>query len=311
VLALHAIFGTGFRCFAALITSLLPLLPQSPNMGRKHDAVLVSEPVAEEAPYSPELDSEKKKKKKKNKNKDKQQESENSPKRKLDELDPQNGTESKKKKKKKHHDSKENVEETNGDRNNDNGANRDETVADGSVVVTGKNAGDAKYAAVKSFSDSGLPENVLECCKGFEKPSPIQSRAWPFLLDRRDLIGIAATGSGALLFVYVCVSRDLKSVLILVVFLSGKTLAFGIPAIMHVLGKRKGKGSRGRNPLCLVLSPTRELAQQVRSLNILNLNLNFILQSFHVCFLLLSCKFKLESYITSVEMRKIESLSSY
>ena len=32
---------------------------------------------------------------------------------------------------------------------------------------------------------------------------------------------------------------------------------------MHVLNKRKGKLSKGRNPLCLVLSPTRELAQQV------------------------------------------------
>lgn len=169
-------------------------------MGRKHDAVLVSEPVAEEVPYSPELDSEKKKKKKKrkNKNKDKHQ-TDSSTKRKLDEqLDPQNGTESNKKKKK-HHESKENAEETNGNNNSDNGANRDETVADGSVVVTGLNAGDAKYAAVKSFADSGLPENVLECCKGFEKPSPIQSRAWPFLLDGRDLIGIAATGSGVLM----------------------------------------------------------------------------------------------------------------
>ncbi|KAH1044073.1 DEAD-box ATP-dependent RNA helicase 5 [Glycine soja] len=208
-------------------------------MGRKHDAVLVSEPVAEEVPYSPELDSEKKKKKKKrkNKNKDKHQ-TDSSTKRKLDEqLDPQNGTESNKKKKK-HHESKENAEETNGNNNSDNGANRDETVADGSVVVTGLNAGDAKYAAVKSFADSGLPENVLECCKGFQKPSPIQSRAWPFLLDGRDLIGIAATGSG-------------------------KTLAFGLPAVMHVLGKRKGKSSKGRNPLGLVLSPTRELAQQI------------------------------------------------
>ncbi|KAL3000072.1 hypothetical protein AAZX31_09G192600 [Glycine max] len=208
-------------------------------MGRKHDAVLVSEPVAEEVPYSPELDSEKKKKKKKkkNKNKDKHQ-TDSSTKRKLDEqLDPQNGIESNKKKKK-HHESKQNAEETNGNNNSDNGANRDETVADGSVVVTGKNAGDAKYAAVKSFADSGLPENVLECCKGFQKPSPIQSRAWPFLLDGRDLIGIAATGSG-------------------------KTLAFGLPAVMHVLGKRKGKSSKGRNPLGLVLSPTRELAQQI------------------------------------------------
>ncbi|TKY70093.1 DEAD-box ATP-dependent RNA helicase 5 [Spatholobus suberectus] len=194
-------------------------------MGRKHDAVSLSEPVAEEkAPYSPEVESEKQKKKKKKKNKDKHQ-IESSPKRKLD---PQNDTESKKRKKKH---SKENAEETNG-------GNRDETMTEGSVVVTGKNVGDAKYAAVKSFADSGVAENVLECCKGFEKPSPIQSRAWPFLLDGRDLIGIAATGSG-------------------------KTLAFGVPAVMHVLGKRKSKGSKGRNPLCLVLSPTRELAQQI------------------------------------------------
>lgn len=46
-------------------------------------------------------------------------------------------------------------------------------------------------------------------------------------------------------------------------WLTGKTLAFGIPAVMHVLKKRKSKASKGRNPLCLVLSPTRELAQQV------------------------------------------------
>lgn len=44
----------------------------------------------------------------------------------------------------------------------------------------------------------------------------------------------------------------------------GKTLAFGVPAVVHVLGKRKGMMSKGRRPLCLVLSPTRELAQQVR-----------------------------------------------
>ena len=43
----------------------------------------------------------------------------------------------------------------------------------------------------------------------------------------------------------------------------GKTLAFGVPAVMHVLRKRNGDMSKGRNPLCLVLSPTRELAQQV------------------------------------------------
>ncbi|KAL8498545.1 hypothetical protein ACS0TY_021759 [Phlomoides rotata] len=108
----------------------------------------------------------------------------------------------------------------------------------GGVVVSGKNVNDSKYKALNLFTESGLPDNVLECCKSFDKPSPIQSHSWPFLLDGRDFIGIAATGSG-------------------------KTLAFGIPAIMHVLNKRKGKTFKKANPLCLVLSPTRELAQQI------------------------------------------------
>ncbi|GAB2301412.1 Opsin Rh5 [Dionaea muscipula] len=106
------------------------------------------------------------------------------------------------------------------------------------VVVMGKNVKQSKYRVLESFASSGLPREVLECCKDFTKPSPIQSHAWPFLLDGRDFIGIAATGSG-------------------------KTLAFGVPAIMHVLGRRKGNKSRGLNPICLMLSPTRELAQQI------------------------------------------------
>ncbi|XP_004512453.1 DEAD-box ATP-dependent RNA helicase 5 [Cicer arietinum] len=197
-------------------------------MGRKDDAVLATEDQITN--NSPELKSSKKKNKK-NKNKHDLQNEENTPKRKHEELINQNDAESNKKsKKKKKHDKEE----------NDSGNGDDTVSASGDpIAVTGKNAEDAKYAAVKTFVDSGLPENVLECCKGFEKPSPIQSLTWPFLLDGRDLIGIAATGSG-------------------------KTLAFGIPAIMHVLNKRKSKGSsKGRNPLCLMLSPTRELAQQI------------------------------------------------
>ncbi|KAF6135853.1 hypothetical protein GIB67_028172 [Kingdonia uniflora] len=106
------------------------------------------------------------------------------------------------------------------------------------VVVSGNNTKESKYAALGSFSEAKLPDQVLECCKSFSKPSPIQAHAWPFLLDGRDLIGIAATGSG-------------------------KTLAFGIPALMHILGKEKKNASKRVNPLCLVLSPTRELAQQI------------------------------------------------
>ncbi|GMH22581.1 hypothetical protein Nepgr_024424 [Nepenthes gracilis] len=113
-----------------------------------------------------------------------------------------------------------------------------ERISHGGVAVSGKNVRESKYEPLKYFSDSGLPTEVLECCKDFMTPSPIQSHAWPFLLDGRDFVGIAATGSG-------------------------KTLAYGIPAVMHVLGKRKGDKSKAVNPLCLVLSPTRELAQQI------------------------------------------------
>ncbi|KAF3780047.1 DEAD-box ATP-dependent RNA helicase 5 [Nymphaea thermarum] len=90
------------------------------------------------------------------------------------------------------------------------------------VTVSGNDVELPKYTAFKSFVDSGLPREVLHCCKTFTKPSPIQSRAWPFLLDGRDFIGIAATGSE---------------------------------------GQQQARPER--LPLCLVLSPTRELAQQI------------------------------------------------
>ncbi|CAA0838814.1 DEAD-box ATP-dependent RNA helicase 5 [Striga hermonthica] len=106
------------------------------------------------------------------------------------------------------------------------------------VVVSGKNVNNSKYKALDSFVESGLSSEILDCCRTFDKPSPIQANSWPFLLDGRDLIGIAATGSG-------------------------KTLAFGIPAMVHVRGKRESSTSKKVIPRCLVLSPTRELAQQI------------------------------------------------
>ncbi|XP_066389722.1 DEAD-box ATP-dependent RNA helicase 5-like isoform X1 [Miscanthus floridulus] len=107
------------------------------------------------------------------------------------------------------------------------------------VAVTGKGSEDPKYAPLRSFSAAELPSQVLECCSAFARPSPIQAHAWPFLLDGRDFIGIAATGSG-------------------------KTIAFGVPALMHIRKKVGGKsGKKKAVPRCLVLSPTRELAQQI------------------------------------------------
>ncbi|XP_068659558.1 DEAD-box ATP-dependent RNA helicase 5 [Aristolochia californica] len=126
----------------------------------------------------------------------------------------------------------------NGEKEKKKGETDSEAIEAKGVIVSGNDTKESKYDALKSFAESGLPAEVLECCKNFSKPSPIQSHAWPFLLNGRDFIGIAATGSG-------------------------KTLAFGVPALMHILGKKIGNRLKGANPMCLVLSPTRELAQQI------------------------------------------------
>ncbi|KAJ3678733.1 hypothetical protein LUZ60_002536 [Juncus effusus] len=126
-------------------------------------------------------------------------------------------------------------EETKKQKNEQNEGKEDEA---NSITVSGNNTNDPKYAPLTTFAQANLPKEVIAYCQNYDKPSPIQSHAWPFLLDGRDFIGIAATGSG-------------------------KTVAFGIPALMHILKKDNKKGSKKAVPRCLVLSPTRELAQQI------------------------------------------------
>lgn len=71
----------------------------------------------------------------------------------------------------------------------------------------------------------------------FEKPTAIQSQAWPVLLQGRDFIGVAKTGSG-------------------------KTLAFTLPAIVHARAQQTRERRAG--PTILVMAPTRELAVQIQ-----------------------------------------------
>jgi len=87
------------------------------------------------------------------------------------------------------------------------------------------------------------PEILSELKRaGFAKPSPIQMQGWPIALQGLDLIGIAQTGTG-------------------------KTLAFLLPAFIHIEGQPVPRGKRG-GPNVLVLSPTRELALQVSKIGI-------------------------------------------
>ena len=70
---------------------------------------------------------------------------------------------------------------------------------------------------------------------GYSDPTPIQTRAIPYLIDGRDLIGIAQTGTG-------------------------KTAAFMLPILNRLV--RESRPRRTGHPRALVLSPTRELAAQ-------------------------------------------------
>ncbi len=91
-------------------------------------------------------------------------------------------------------------------------------------------------APAPTFADLGLRPELLRVLTGlgYEEPTPIQREAIPAMLDGRDLLGQAATGTG-------------------------KTAAFALPLLQR-LG---AAGSRGPQPSALVLVPTRELAVQV------------------------------------------------
>ncbi len=84
-----------------------------------------------------------------------------------------------------------------------------------------------------TFADLPLSEAVIKAVQdvGYESPSPIQAQSIPHLLEGRDLLGLAQTGTG-------------------------KTAAFALPLLSAIDLKQ-------RDPQVLVLTPTRELAIQV------------------------------------------------
>lgn len=99
-------------------------------------------------------------------------------------------------------------------------------------------AGQLVKASAISFDGFGLPEAMLTTLKreGLTKPTPIQAMAIPLLLEGKDLIGLAQTGTG-------------------------KTAAFLLP-LMTQLGYSPAVRS-GQPPKALILAPTRELANQI------------------------------------------------
>jgi ATP-dependent RNA helicase RhlE len=93
--------------------------------------------------------------------------------------------------------------------------------------------------ATNSFDQIGLIEPILKALQqeGYTHPTPIQAQSIPYLLEGRDLLGCAQTGTG-------------------------KTAAFAIPLIQRLYEPAQAPG--GRRPIrALILTPTRELAIQI------------------------------------------------
>ena len=82
-----------------------------------------------------------------------------------------------------------------------------------------------------TFSFNSHINNAIQQ-SGFTAPTPIQQQAIPAILDRRDLLGLAQTGTG-------------------------KTAAFILPTVQHLMD------GAGKHVKVLILAPTRELAEQI------------------------------------------------
>ncbi|CAL8302317.1 unnamed protein product [Merluccius merluccius] len=93
---------------------------------------------------------------------------------------------------------------------------------------------------ITNFSQAHFPQYVMDVLmqQNFKEPTAIQAQGFPLALSGRDMVGIAQTGSG-------------------------KTLSYLLPAIVHI--NHQAYLERGDGPICLVLAPTRELAQQVQT----------------------------------------------
>jgi ATP-dependent RNA helicase RhlE len=88
-----------------------------------------------------------------------------------------------------------------------------------------------------TFKNLGLSDKALSAVNrlGYDLPTPVQKQAIPLILEGKDVIAAAKTGTG-------------------------KTAAFALPCMSHL-----GQTQRGKGPSLLVITPTRELALQIGS----------------------------------------------
>lgn len=128
--------------------------------------------------------------------------------------------------------------ESNSNDNDKSSSNDDTTSADQCQLVSWNSFEEAPFET---------PIQTALSNAGFKNPSPVQAKAWPAALAGKDVIGVAKTGSG-------------------------KTLGFLLPIFHRISTKNLPEGATENinsytnpapSPLCLVVSPTRELAIQI------------------------------------------------
>ncbi|NLY28388.1 MAG: DEAD/DEAH box helicase [Alcaligenaceae bacterium] len=96
-------------------------------------------------------------------------------------------------------------------------------------------------SSIATFADFGLHPGILQAVSdtGYTSPTPIQAKAIPIVIDGRDVMGAAQTGTG-------------------------KTAAFTLPILHRLMQFANTSASPARHPVrALILAPTRELADQV------------------------------------------------
>lgn len=105
-------------------------------------------------------------------------------------------------------------------------------------VVTNLGAEDQMPKPIIRFEEAPFPDWAAAELRqmGFQQPTPIQVQAWPVVLKGHDFVGIAETGSG-------------------------KTIAYVLPMLVHLMAQPELRPGEG--PIGLILVPTRDLCMQV------------------------------------------------
>jgi ATP-dependent RNA helicase RhlE len=119
--------------------------------------------------------------------------------------------------------------------NSNRGRRRGQNIDYRNFINKAKSVETEAYAPTHHFSDFGLSEQLTSnlTARNYDVPTPIQDQAIPHALQGKDVLGIANTGTG-------------------------KTAAFLLPLIEHVLANPK-------TATVLIIAPVRELAQQIEA----------------------------------------------